>query len=190
MTRQAAHLRRALGSKVDQMSEIKVRNFSSNDWELYKSIRLRSLMESPDAFGSTYEEEVLFSNDKWLDRVNVGSRTKDALPLLAELDGQAMGLACGVIHSVNDKYAMVYQMWVDPSVRGQGVGKALLKRIMNWAAEARMHGVKLDVTTSNEGALKLYSSAGFVDFGEPMPLRSGSKLCTQSMVCMFRGNAA
>lgn len=172
------------------MSEIIVRNLSSNDWQLYKCIRLRSLVESPDAFGSTYEEEVSFSNDKWLDRVNVGSRAKDALPLLAEIDEQAIGLACGVIHSVNDKYAMVYQMWVDPSVRGRGVGKALLKRIMNWAAEAKMHGVKLDVTTSNEGALKLYSPAGFVNFGEPKPLRSGSKQCTQSMIFMFSGNAA
>lgn len=179
-----------LGNIVDQMNKIIVRNLSSNDWELYKCIRLRSLQESPDAFSSTYEQEATFSNDKWLEQVNVGGRTKDALPLIAEIEGRAMGLACGVIHSANDKYAKVYQMWVEPSVRGRGVGKVLLQTIMRWAEETKMHGLKLDVTTSNIEALELYKAAGFVNLGEPVPLRPGSELSIQCMVMMFGENAA
>ncbi|HAT1863879.1 TPA: hypothetical protein ACIZBI_003008 [Legionella pneumophila] len=32
------------------------------DWELWKSFRLESLKNSPEIFGSSYEEEVLMSD--------------------------------------------------------------------------------------------------------------------------------
>lgn len=170
------------------MCEPAIRQLTDKDWELYKSIRLRSLQDSPDAFSSTFEHESKLSDEEWIERVKVNGRAYQALPLVAELKGNPIGIACGVIHSSGDKSAKVYQMWVDPENRGKGVGRLLLSHVVNWAKKAEMFGLELDVTTSNIEALNLYKSTGFVNFDEIEPLRPGSKLSTQSMVMLFDVN--
>ncbi len=117
------------------MNVIEIRHIASDEWELYKDIRLRSLKESPDAFGSTSADESVFPVEKWQERVSVSERVGKALPLIAKLDGISVGIACGVLHSTSDKYGQVYQMWVDPRQRGNGVGKLLLSRIIEWARQ-------------------------------------------------------
>lgn len=53
-----------------------------------------------------------------------------------------------------------------PSVRGQGVGKALLKGTNDVARESGFSKVGLNVDQSNPRALKLYKSQGFEKVGE------------------------
>ena len=77
------------------MSYVKIRVLTPQDWQLYKSVRLTSLEESPDSFGSTYEQEVTLSDTEWQTRLDLKWRGLDALPLIAELESQAVGLAWG-----------------------------------------------------------------------------------------------
>ncbi len=50
---------------------------------------------------------------------------------------------------------------VHESTRGQGIGKALLKDFYETAIEAGFDTVSLDVSLSNEGAMRLYLNEGF-----------------------------
>nr|WP_275660534.1 GNAT family N-acetyltransferase [Shewanella sp. Isolate13] len=108
-----------------------IRVLNKDDWSTYRELRLLSLQESPNSFGSSYEQEFLFSSDEWIARLNLDNSDKRALPLIAELNGVAVGLAWGLVHSPQDKTAHIYQMWVSPDVRGQGVGSLLLKKDNN-----------------------------------------------------------
>jgi mycothiol synthase len=55
------------------------------------------------------------------------------------------------------------QLGVRPSARGQGLGRAMLRRALAAAADAGYTDVKLDVDTDNaDGAGRLYESVGFV----------------------------
>ncbi|MDP2284085.1 MAG: hypothetical protein Q8L06_08090, partial [Pseudohongiella sp.] len=58
-----------------------IRPLTPSDWQRYKSIRLRSLENSPDAFGSTFERELTLTDEEWQARVNPALREGLALPL-------------------------------------------------------------------------------------------------------------
>ena len=65
------------------MSDVKIRLLTLQDWRLYKSSRLTSLEDSPDSFGSTYEQEAALSDAEWLARLDLEFRGLEALPLVA-----------------------------------------------------------------------------------------------------------
>jgi len=140
-----------------------------------------SLQDSPDSFGRTYEEESLVSNDEWVSRLKPDDRAKDTLPLVAEVNGVAVGLAWGVLHNPRYKTAHIYQMWVSPNVRGQGVGSLLLENIIAWSKGLDVDYVSLAVTTINDPAVKLYESFGFEPCGSLESLREESALFVQPM---------
>jgi ribosomal protein S18 acetylase RimI-like enzyme len=72
-------------------------------------------------------------------------------------------------------------MWVDPTARRQGIGRALLSRAIDWAAAHDALHVELTVTEGNAAAQDMYVRAGFVDTGKREPLRPGSPLQTLYM---------
>lgn len=158
--------------------DLVVKTLSEADWEVYRQLRLRSLQESPDAFGATYDREILFSNEKWKSRTKTSAC---AILLIAEVDGSPSGLANGVVHERTSKTVNIYQMWVAPDIRGSGVGRTLLKRIIDWATGLSMETVSLDVTTTNVAAVRLYETLGFRSNGFTEQLRPESTLTSQSM---------
>ncbi|CAM0558053.1 GNAT family N-acetyltransferase [Vreelandella titanicae] len=164
------------------MSDVKSRVLTPQDWQLYKLARLNSLEDAPDSFGSTYEQEVTLSDTEWQTRLDLKWRGLDALPLIAELEGQAVGLAWGVIHEPDTKMAHIYQMWVSPALRGKGIAKSLLYEISTWAVNKGCECIKLAVTTSNEAAVGFYTSSGYLPTGPLEALRVGSALMVQPMV--------
>lgn len=164
------------------MSDVKIRVLSPQDWQLYKSVRLTSLEESPDSFGATCEQEVTLSDTEWQTRLDLKLRGLNALPLMAELAGQAVGLAWGVIHQPDSQTAHIYQMWVSPSQRGKGIATSLLSEITAWAFNKSCERIQLVVTTNNDAAVSLYNSSGYLPMGSLEELRSGSALLVQPMV--------
>ena len=164
------------------MSDVKSRVLTPQDWQLYKLARLNSLEDAPDSFGSTYEQEVTLSDTEWQTRLDLKWRGLDALPLIAELESQAVGLAWGVIHEPDTKIAHIYQMWVSPALRGKGIARSLLDEISTWALDKGCACIKLAVTTSNKAAIGFYTLSGYLPAGSLEELRVGSTLMVQPMV--------
>jgi RimJ/RimL family protein N-acetyltransferase len=69
----------------------------------------------------------------------------------------SIGLAS---YGVADIGMLLAQGW-----RGKGIGTALLKAGLDWAAWAGAHKAALEVWPHNEGGLALYRKAGFVEEG-------------------------
>lgn len=157
-----------------------------DEWETYKDVRLAALADSPDAFGSTLAAEQLRLPEGWRDRLAVAQVSGADLPLAAFLGQQVVGLVWAKVDAVDSTTVHVFQMWVAPQHRGQGIGKALLDHVISWARSIHAQALQLGVACGDTPAVRLYSAAGFAVFGAREPLRDGSPLLAQSMRLEFR----
>jgi len=172
------------------MSEFQISVLSDEDWLDYKSIRLESLRESPDSFGSTFEREAEFVAEHWKSRLRISPTMHDAVALAASADQSYIGLLSCIIPESNTKNAHLFQMWVSPKHRGKGIGTALINRVKNWAAVRGVEKLLLSVTTINSDAISLYQTIGFYPVGDTEALREGSSLKSQTMEIKLVANDA
>jgi GNAT superfamily N-acetyltransferase len=168
----------------------KVRTFAPQEWRTYKELRLRALVDSPDAFGKTLAEEQDRSDDEWSGRLTSSADSGWDFPLVAEVDGEQIGLAWGHINKSNPDVASLYQMWVASSHRYLGAGQMLLEAVIAWARAKNARYLDLGVTCGDSPAMRLYTRAGFESVGQPQPFRPGSKLSGQPMRLKLKSDAA
>lgn len=162
-------------------SPLKIRRFAAHEWQSYKNLRLRALADSPDAFGRTQAEAQERPDDYWSGRLASGANSGWDLPLVAEWDGQPIGLAWGRIEATRPEVANLYQVWVDPNYRQRGVGQMLLTRVIAWARARNARYLDLGVTFADSPALRLYQRNGLEPTAGPEPLRPGSALLGLAM---------
>ena len=146
-----------------------------DDWEMWRELRLRSLREDPDAFGSTHDAEAAFDEGTWRSRLD-GSAGPS---VLAYCDGMPVGMGAGWLYE--PRRLMVVAMWTVPEWRGRGVGRAVLDHVVAWARQRDLQPV-LWVAETNPEARRLYESYGFRADGETSPLRPGSPISKSRLV--------
>jgi ribosomal protein S18 acetylase RimI-like enzyme len=155
---------------------VAVRRFTADEWRIYRALRLRALRESPDAFGSTFDLEVVRVDSDWQDRLARAATASDELPLVALVDDTPAGLCWGRVDELEPDVADLFQVWVAPEYRGHGVSRLLVETAVTWARAAGLRILRLDVTSGNSAAINLYRRLGFVETGTSHPLRPGSAL--------------
>lgn len=157
-----------------------IRRFNASEWKLYREIRLRALKESPDAFGSTFEEASEYADADWIRRLEAATTEQD-YPMAATSGDRVVGLAWARIESAHPEVAHLYQMWVAPECRGKGLGRALVESGIQWARDRRSTRMVLEVTCGDRPARRLYERLGFRPVGTARPMRKGSGLLEQTM---------
>lgn len=88
----------------------------------------------------------------------------DGAFVVAYLDDVAVG--CGAVRRLDEATAELKRMYVDPSVRGQGIGRAIVEALEREAQLLGVTRVVLETGTRLEPAIKLYTTMGY----EPIPL--------------------
>ena len=149
-----------------------VRRAGPDDWEAWRDLRLRSLADSPDAFGSTLDREQAFTREDWLDRLR-------SLAVLAFVDGVPVGLGSGF--RIREGWVQVVAMWVEPAYRGRGLSRRILDLVVE-GARAEGRRAALEVNVANPVARAAYLAYGFVPTGERGPLREGSDQVVEHLV--------
>jgi len=137
-----------------------VKQLATDEGPRLRSIRLRALLDAPDAFGSTLEETAARPTDSW-------SKQLLNLPTFVAIDD---GLDVGVVRCARDGVrvdtASLISMWVAPEVRRRGVGGALVDAVIEWARSNGVTRLLLDVADNNAPAIELYTRKGFKPNGE------------------------
>jgi len=141
----------------------------------FRALRLDALRQHPEAFVPTWEEE------RAVDPATVASRYRNEwisdgnFILGAFVHGGLVG-AVGVRRWTRQKQrhrASIWLLYTDASVRGLGIGRALLEAAIDGCR--RMPGIEmvhLSVSAESTSARRLYEAAGFRCYGvEPKAIR-------------------
>lgn len=136
----------------------------ADEWQDYRAIRLAMLQESPLAFGSTQAEAAGFDEELWRQRL------ADNVVFLARLGTTAAGSVMFSEYGMTDPDdCALYGMWVDPAVRGAGVGRVLVDAVIAQALAAGKRRIVLHIVAGNDRAGRLYERRGFVRTGRTIP---------------------
>ena len=117
------------------------------------------LLRTPEEFNYTPEEEASI----------LAGRKDDprSLMLIAEAGGQI--IASADICSHGTKSRILHRAELGISVRKdywrQGIGSALMKRLIGFAVQAGFEQIELTVESKNQRALRLYLKNGFIVYG-------------------------
>lgn len=160
---------------------MEVRRATPNDWQRVRDLRLRALQGEPDAYGSSFAQEAGADEAIWRSWASGWANATDQELFVAVHDEAWAGMALGVRWEKDPGVAHLYAMWVEPSVRRRGIGRALVSAVANWAADLGTAHLVLRVNEDNRGAVTMYERCRFVDTGEREPLREGSEAVTMVM---------
>lgn len=140
---------------------MKIRPVRVDEWGELRDLRLRALEEAPGAFEATAERERMHRDAFWQARAR-GWRGPGSITFVAEDAGRLVGMAVGVNDGAS---ARLGAMWVEPGLRGRGVGGRLVDAVLAWARAQGAECARLGVVDGNEAALALYRAAKFTATG-------------------------
>src|SRR5580698_9801114 len=101
---------------------IEVVRLKSDNWRMWRDLRLAALAEAPEAFASTLAEwsGAGDTEQRWR------ARLEDVdLNLVVMCDGEATGMVSATAPE-GDRSAVLMSMWVAPASRGRGIGDAAI----------------------------------------------------------------
>jgi len=142
------------------MHRLTIERLRPGNGERLRAVRLRALLDAPDAFETTFEESAARPAEHW----------NEALVRLATFvansdGGGDVGMVRGAPHDRSPEAGYLVSLWVAPEARGRGIGAALVDAVIDWARGRGFTRLVLDVADGNEPARRLYQRMGFVPNG-------------------------
>jgi len=130
------------------------------DAPAFRELRLEALQAHPEAFGSDYESESKRTPAKW------ETLLKDRTFFGAWRENKLVGMIGFMRHTgaKQDHTGKFISMYVQPDMRGKGVGKALAAEAL-LLAQKQVEQVMVDISTTNTPAYQFYQGQGFTPFG-------------------------
>ena len=155
---------------------MKIQATEERDWMILKEIRLAALLDTPTAFGVSYQTSITNSDEQWKQRAS--SETQPKFWLAFEDDKAIEMIGAGVDQT--DRYNLI-AMWVEPKSRELGVAERLVNAVKSDVINIGFKQVFLDVSPDNLKASRFYRKHGFVFIGEEKPLANHPDIQVQTM---------
>jgi ribosomal protein S18 acetylase RimI-like enzyme len=148
-------------------ADIEIITLPAVGWQAYRRLRLEALRESPQAFSTTYQEQVVKPDNYWQGRLEDAARGEQTWLLFARSGQDLLGMI-GAYRENRDesqddhRLATIISVYVTPPARGRGISRLLMEAILDRLKQAGFHKVQLGVMSDQAAAVHLYQSFGFV----------------------------
>lgn len=139
-----------------------VRRVTSSDAEALRTIRLEALLDTPQAYGATYEELKDWPDERW----EMICRRPNYF--VAEYDGRVVGIVSGGRNEQFPGTRWLYGIYVTPFARGTGTAAQLVGAVEQWARGEGVNRLYLHVAEPVARARAFYERIGFRLTGETM----------------------
>jgi len=151
---------------------MEIRRIRADEGLRLRALRLHALVDTPMAYGSTFAREESYPEALWHERAATGAAGGDVVTFVAERGNQLVGMATGLVvgsePESNPQPTMV-GVFVDGSVRRQGVGVELVEQVVSWALMRGWTRLIVWITSGNEPAIRLYRRCRFQLTGTTRP---------------------
>ena len=155
---------------------MEIRALEAEEIDIHRELRLRALRDAPDSFADAYDEVAAKPRSYWEEHTRGCTETNFAVMFLAAHEDRVLGSTYGFKDRERDDTARVGGMWVDPTVRGKGVGRALLEAVFAWARSCGLKRIALWAPAHNPAALALYTHASFSETGRDRAMPTKAQL--------------
>lgn len=146
---------------------MEIKLLTQKDWKSWRELRLEALQISPENFGSSYDEELNWSDTDFQKTFNT------SYIFGAFLDKNlvaSVGYYC--LNLLKTKHrGIIWGMYTQPKHQGKGIARALIQTVVAHAV-SRVIQLHLTCVTTNFGAIAFYQKQGFKIYGtEPRALK-------------------
>jgi len=139
------------------MSAPTVTRLAEADWRVFADLRLRALTDTLGTGDPQYQQETAFTSAQWRRRLRAHAQ------FAARVGDDLVGVIGAQRATVESVY--LYSLWLEPAVRGRGLGQSLLTAAVDWARSESARVVTLRVDAGNTAARGVYERLGFVVAG-------------------------
>ncbi|RYG71752.1 GNAT family N-acetyltransferase [Lentibacillus lipolyticus] len=164
---------------------IDIRVLKPSDAEAYRNLRLEAMLNSPEAYDSSYREVLSHSIDVY----KVWFQSENAVTFGAFSENELTGMVTLVRETKSklEHRATIQALYVTPFERGKGVGRQLMQTAINYAES--LEGVDqlcLSIIIRSPKARRLYYSLGFVPSGtHKRAVKMGGRYYDEESMVMY-----
>ncbi len=157
------------------MSNVQIVRLMPEEWRRYREIRLESLREEPQAFGSSSAVMAEKPETYWQGRLAEAMQGEKSWLLFAQEGEHVIGMI-GAFCDEAQVFATIVSVYVSKEARGKGTGKILMEGILSEIGKKEsIRKVILGVNQKQKAAVELYRRFGFSVTGEREEVQGDGK---------------
>ena len=151
---------------------VSIQRIRPDDWQDLREIRLRSLLDAPEAFGQRHDEALATPDTEWEATARASAEGSRRVWFFAcDEAGNPVGVVQARRRQPLD--CLLFSMWVAPEARRLGVGSLLIDAVREWGASWGARRIVLWVLAANEPAMRFYDRIGFTVMNDGPDAESG-----------------
>jgi len=140
---------------------VSVERIRPDEGPVLRDIRLRSLLDAPEAFGQRHDEAAATADSEWDATARASAEGNRRVWFFARSEGDAEPIGVVQARRRQPLDCLLFSMWVAPEARRLGVGTLLIDAVRDWGASWGARCVVLWLLAANEPAMRFYDRIGF-----------------------------
>jgi RimJ/RimL family protein N-acetyltransferase len=133
------------------------KHLSSEDWQLFRNIRLEALKTEPGVYAASYDEMKDMEDDFWIDRLADSNWAYFGL-----YDGDKLVGLSGIMRNVDDRdEAELIASYIRKEYRGKGLSKLFYAARIEWARAKGIKKLIISHRESNTASRQANQNFGF-----------------------------